>query len=154
MHKVLPLLMVLLKSSPAWEALTDRHRVCATGAGSPAYRLSCSRKDCFCDKPKEVDEKLMQCVTGWKLAVEDPLDAYNGAMGFYANECGTFEFQKKEFLTQDVTYQNAAPTPAPNPGSGTGSRGGEATTTTDPFPKATAPGNSTTEGSTGGGRLG
>ncbi|KAM7193080.1 hypothetical protein V8F20_008596 [Naviculisporaceae sp. PSN 640] len=121
-------LVVLLQSSPAWDTLTPRHKICSTGAGSPARRFSnCASKDCFCDKPKEIDEKLMECVTSWSLAIEDPLDAYNGAMSFYASECGTFVFQRKEYLTREVIYQNAAPTPAPSPAGG--GIGGEATTT-------------------------
>ncbi|KAM7188006.1 hypothetical protein V8F20_010741 [Naviculisporaceae sp. PSN 640] len=114
-------LCVLFKSSPRWSTLTADQRECTTSNVSPAWTFySCNAKDCFCNDPPRIEQELMTCILQWGYIRGDPLDAYNGAMNFYATECGTFEFQKKDYLSQSVTFSKTYPTEAPEPGSEAG----------------------------------
>ncbi|KAM7211110.1 hypothetical protein V8F06_013506, partial [Rhypophila decipiens] len=87
-------LCVLFKSSPRWKTLTRDQQRCTAENVSPAWTAyGCQDKSCFCYDPVGIDKSLMKCVLGYIQG--DPLDAYNGAMYFYATECGTFQWQKK-----------------------------------------------------------
>ncbi|KAM7196586.1 hypothetical protein V8F33_006085 [Rhypophila sp. PSN 637] len=112
-------LCVLFKSSSRYNTLTSDQQRCTASNVSPAWTAySCNEKECFCNDPAAIDQRLMDCIKNYiRGESDDWLDAYNGAMYFYATECGTFQFQKKDEFTQSVTFDKTYPTtpPASNP---------------------------------------
>lgn len=78
----------LFKTADAWSALTTDQQSCTTGISSASRNtLRCEDKACFCPNRQWIADKTMDCVM-WQGVMKDPLPAYNGAMTFYANECG------------------------------------------------------------------
>lgn len=81
-------LCAIFQSAPAWSSLSQDQKSCTTGNLSPAWNTySCNDKSCFCNDPQKISQKAMDCVL-YMGVMDDPLPAYNGAMNFYANECG------------------------------------------------------------------